>query len=187
MSLNFNWTPPTLATPRLVIRPVDEADTLAVFAACSDPRLTEFTIFPTHRTLDDSLAFVGAFTRQNYSQGIAAPLAVAWNHRPEILIGCVGIHPVGETAHTVELGYWIAPAEWGRGVATEAAAATLKLAFDDERVNRVQARVIEGNLASDRVLLKLGFHLEGTLRQSLFRRSQFEDVRMYSLLRSDLT
>ena len=49
----------------------------------------------------------------------------------------------------------------------------------------MQARVIEGNEASARVLTKLGFREEGTLRKSLFRRGKFEDVQMFSLLRDE--
>jgi ribosomal-protein-alanine N-acetyltransferase len=61
----------------------------------------------------------------------------------------------------------------------------LDLAFAEYGPERVQARVIDGNDASARVLLKLGFRYEGTLRRSLFRREAFEDVRMYSLLRDE--
>jgi ribosomal-protein-alanine N-acetyltransferase len=49
----------------------------------------------------------------------------------------------------------------------------------------MQARVIAGNTASCRVLDKLGFRYEGTLRSALLRRGNFEDVLMYSLLRGE--
>ena len=49
----------------------------------------------------------------------------------------------------------------------------------------MQARVIAGNDASVRVLRKLGFRYEGTLRSFLYRRGQFEDVMFFSLLRSE--
>jgi ribosomal-protein-alanine N-acetyltransferase len=49
----------------------------------------------------------------------------------------------------------------------------------------MQARVIDGNNASARVLAKLGFREEGTLRHALFRRGKFEDIRMFSVLRDE--
>jgi ribosomal-protein-alanine N-acetyltransferase len=61
----------------------------------------------------------------------------------------------------------------------------MALAFRQFGPQRMQARVIEGNAASCRVLEKLGFRYEGTLRASLLRRGKFEDVLFYSLLRSE--
>ena len=61
----------------------------------------------------------------------------------------------------------------------------LALSFAEYTPERMQARVIDGNHASARVLAKLGFRDEGTLRRSLLRRGNFEDVRMFSLLRDE--
>jgi ribosomal-protein-alanine N-acetyltransferase len=85
----------------------------------------------------------------------------------------------------MELGYWVAEPFWGRGIAGEASRAVLDLAFRTYEVDRMQARVIAGNGASGRVLEKLGFRFEGTLRASLLRRGNFEDVLMFSMLRAE--
>jgi ribosomal-protein-alanine N-acetyltransferase len=85
----------------------------------------------------------------------------------------------------MELGYWVAEPFWGRGYAAEASAAVLRYAFKSYQPERMQARVIAGNFASVRVLEKLNFRYEGTLRASLLRRSRFEDVMMFSLLRAE--
>lgn len=76
------------------------------------------------------------------------------------LIGSCGL---GINEGQVELGYWIARDEWGKGFATEAARAVLRLA----RVlghKRVEASNFEDNPASGRVLAKLGFRRTGEVR-----------------------
>jgi ribosomal-protein-alanine N-acetyltransferase len=61
----------------------------------------------------------------------------------------------------------------------------LNLAFKEHRPQRMQARVIDGNEASMRVLQKLGFTTEGKLRRALLRRGNFEDVWLFSILREE--
>jgi ribosomal-protein-alanine N-acetyltransferase len=85
----------------------------------------------------------------------------------------------------MELGYWIAEPFWGKGYVVEACRTVLKFVFEEYAPERMQARVIEGNAASARVLTKLGFRAEGTLRRALLRRGKFEDVQMFSLLRDE--
>ena len=60
-----------------------------------------------------------------------------------------------------ELGYWLTPAAWGRGYATEAAGAVIALARDTLRIDRLVARPFIDNHASARVLTKLGFRETG--------------------------
>ena len=62
----------------------------------------------------------------------------------------------------------------------EACGAVVDAVFANHGPRRIQARVIVGNVASVRVLEKIGFQFEGTLRASLFRRGNFEDVMCFS-------
>ena len=85
----------------------------------------------------------------------------------------------------MELGYWVGEQYWGQGLAVEASRAVVAHAFEVCGPERLQARVIAGNEPSVRVLEKLGFRYEGTLRASLLRRGNFEDVMYFALLRSE--
>jgi [ribosomal protein S5]-alanine N-acetyltransferase len=181
------WQPPTVETARLVLRPITEADAGAVFAACSLPDVTRFTLFDTHRSIDDSLNFIRLYVAHSYAEMLADPFAVALKSDPHReMVGAIGCHWTSRPHATMELGYWLAKFVWGRGVATEAADAVVRFAFANYPVERIQARTIHGNDASSKVLEKVGFRREGVLRSSLFRRGKFEDVTMFSLLRSEL-
>ncbi len=80
---------------------------------------------------------------------------------PAELIGSVGL---GESDGEVELGYWFARAHWGKGYATEAAGAVLRLAKVLGHDHLVAGHFMD-NPASGRVLRKIGFRPTGRLRE----------------------
>jgi RimJ/RimL family protein N-acetyltransferase len=73
------------------------------------------------------------------------------------LVGGIGLHG----GHDAELGYWIARAHWGRGIATEAGRAVVELADSSLRLPRLVASHALDNPASGHVLAKLGFSATG--------------------------
>ncbi|MCB9913898.1 MAG: GNAT family N-acetyltransferase [Planctomycetes bacterium] len=100
------------------------------------------------------------------------------------LIGVVGLHPrVGPGG--LEIGYWVRHGETGRGVATEAAAAATRAAFRVLGAARVEIHVDGRNLASLRVPEKLGFRLEGRLRE-WFAQGEESDRVVHGLLAREL-
>ena len=70
-------------------------------------------------------------------------------------------------AETGTLGYWIAQAHAGRGLATAAVRAMVDFAFSELRLHRVEAACLPANQASRRVLEKAGFEAEGRARAYL--------------------
>jgi ribosomal-protein-alanine N-acetyltransferase len=73
----------------------------------------------------------------------------------------------------------------GKGVVSEALGAMLDYGFDQMNLHSVEAGVTPGNEASTRMLQKLGFRLEGHLRESFLTDRGFVDSLIYSMLRSD--
>ena len=102
------------------------------------------------------------------------------------LIGALGVDglKVGES-HRAEVGYWLARPYWGRGVMTQALDAFVPYAFTTLRLSRLTAHVFERNVASQRVLEKCGFVLEGRLRRHFVKDAEILDARVYGLLASD--
>jgi RimJ/RimL family protein N-acetyltransferase len=92
---------------------------------------------------------------------------------------------------TYELGYIVNPRDHGRGYATEAAAALVRHAFAEMGVHRVTASCDPANIASWRVLEKIGFVREGHLRRNIFFRRDasglpaWKDTFEYGLLDGD--
>lgn len=86
---------------------------------------------------------------------------------------------------SASLGYCLNQSAWGRGYATEAARALLQWAFVTLGLNRVQSETDTRNVASARVLEKLGFEREGTLREDCIVNGEVSDTWVHGLLRRD--
>ncbi len=81
-----------------------------------------------------------------------------------IFIGCAGLHRIDWSVPKVEIGYWVRTSYQGQGYATEVSQLLTQLAFNNLEVNRVEIRCDDNNLRSKSVAKKLGFILEGVLR-----------------------
>lgn len=85
-----------------------------------------------------------------------------------------------------EIGYSIARAFWGRGLTTEAAGAVVRAAFDAcPQLVRVRAMADARNVASTRVLEKIGMKREGVLRSNRFVRGERVDEVWFGVLRAE--
>jgi RimJ/RimL family protein N-acetyltransferase len=93
-------------------------------------------------------------------------------------IGGIGIHP--DRMEHPELGYWLGEPYWGKGYATEAAAALIAYAFVEGGLNAICAGHYWDNHASGRVLTKLGFRY--TVESRRFCKARGEEVRCLDML-----
>ena len=103
--------------------------------------------------------------------------AIDADHR---LIGAIGLVP-DRLNNRAELGYWIGVPFWGKGYASEAAAAIVQLGFETEGFHRIFAQVFARNPASARVLQKIGMQHEGTLRHHIKKWDEYLDVECYGM------
>lgn len=84
---------------------------------------------------------------------------------------------------TGELGYYVVPECWGRGLATNAVREICDHVFAHTDLIRIYAEPFADNAASCRVLEKAGFTFEGTLRANAVKNGKVRDMRMYALIR----
>ncbi|MFI5182975.1 MAG: GNAT family N-acetyltransferase [Vicinamibacteria bacterium] len=99
---------------------------------------------------------------------------------------------IGYTLHTdvervgAEVGYWLGHEFWGRGIGTAALRALTNHAFrTHQELRRLYAVPFAWNPGSARVLQKVGYRCEGTLRQSAIKNGQVLDQWMYAILREE--
>ena len=102
------------------------------------------------------------------------------------VIGQVSLHQIDPRNGSAEVGYWLAPAGRGRGLATHALDTAARFAFDVLELARVELFHATGNLASCRVAERAGFLLEGTARQSfVYGDGQRHDEHVHARLATD--
>ena len=100
------------------------------------------------------------------------------------LLGGTGLHPrLG--AGALEIGYWIHKDFINQGYATETSAALTRVAFEINKVNRVEIHHSVKNIRSAAVPRKLGFTCEATLRERSFANGQPSDQMIWSLFSED--
>src|SRR3954447_18264602 len=158
-----------LTTPRLLLRPIGPADVDAVYAACQDPQIQRWTTVPSPYLREHAEQFACDYAPKAWAAGDAALFGVTDIGNGELLAS-VGLHfDRGRDAGIAEIGYWAAAGARGRGVATEAVAAVCAWGFTTCGVQRLEWYAEVGNAASRRVAEKVGFSIEGTLRQYLLR------------------
>jgi len=100
-----------------------------------------------------SIEDAAAWIQSTASDTFRHPYAVVTNNE---LVACVSYWP--DETGGIEVGYWVGQEYWGKGVATQALQALLSADFFPED-DRVVARIMEGNIGSERVLEKCGFKL----------------------------
>lgn len=82
-----------------------------------------------------------------------------------------------------EIGYWLTPACWGKGIMTGAVRTACEEVFENTDIVRVYAEVFAPNAASCRVLEKNGFAKEGIKRKSVFKNGAFYDSIVYARIK----
>lgn len=174
-----------MQTPRLILRALDERDVDAIFAYASSPTVTQYVLWDTHQTKDDTRGFIRDYVVPSYREKIPDSFGICLKEAPETVIGTIGCRRVGGSTHTLEMGYVLSEAFHGRGIMPEAAAAMLDYVFANTDVVRVQAHSMAENVASQRVMQKIGMRHEGCLRSALLHRGRFWDMEMYSILRRE--
>lgn len=174
---------PVLETRRLVLRQLRASDANDIFEYASDPEVSRYTLWDTHKTLEETRVFLNYIIEQ-HRRGEGMVWAVTQCATGK-MIGTCGFGSFKHRDSRAELGFALSRRYWNQGITTEAVAAVLRFIFRDMRLNRVEARCDVENLASARVLEKSGMTYEGTLRQHARIKSEFRDLRLYSILREE--
>jgi RimJ/RimL family protein N-acetyltransferase len=171
-----------IETERFLLRPFVAEDFDAVFAMQSRPDVARYLYWDA-RNEDEvraalELKVAGTAIR---SEGDTVFLAAVLISTGE-LVGDVVVHLLSQEHSTAEIGFIVHPDHQGHGYATEAARPLLKLAFEGVQVHRVIGRVEPRNVASARVLEKLGMRQEAHLIENEFVKGEWQSELVYAML-----
>ncbi|WP_227793570.1 GNAT family N-acetyltransferase [Paenibacillus guangzhouensis] len=176
---------PRIETDHLVLRKMRRSDARDLFAYASNPEVTRYTMWNTHRTLRDSELFLDAI-EQRYRDGQVTNWGIEHKSSGKFIGTCGFVYWAPEHQRA-EIGYALSADFWNQGLMSEAANAVLQFGFQKMDLNRLEARCNLANTGSERVMQKLGMTYEGVIREQLFIRGQFESVKLYSILRHEVT
>ena len=183
--LHFFDRSPKIETDRLILRHMKAADARDMFDYARRPEVTRYLLWAPHESLEYTRTYLKQ-VEHCYKQGSFHDFGVIYKENNR-LIGTCGFARIDSANSTAEAGYVLNPDYWGRGLATEALCAIIRMGFEKCGFNRIESRYMAGNLASRRVMEKSGMTFEGVLRQSVFVKEDYADVGVCSILRQGYT
>jgi len=174
---------PELRTPRFVLRQIIPADLPTVFAGLSNPQVIQHygvsydSLDATQRQMD--------WFEELFAQGTGIWWGICTPDARSTLIGACGFNDLVAVHRRAELGYWLLPPYWGKGIARECVTAIIAHAFDALGLHRVGAEVDVGNHRSAKLLESVGFRFEGVRRGCELKDGAFLDIEQYGRLSTD--
>ncbi|KAL6894237.1 hypothetical protein ACP4OV_008335 [Aristida adscensionis] len=164
----------------VTLRRFELSDADAMMAWASDPQVAAFCRWDPYDSSDAVLA---------YLRDTVLPhpwfRAICLAGGNAAVVGAVTVSPTADACRG-ELGYVLARAHWGKGVATAAVRRAVAAAFGEvEGLQRVEALVDVDHPASQRVAEKAGLRREGVLRRHYWHKGRARDMVMYSFISSD--
>ncbi|WP_250001843.1 GNAT family N-acetyltransferase [Actinoplanes sp. M2I2] len=168
----------------LIPRTLAIADAYHALFLANHVRLAQWSPGPDEPTLEATRASAERAGRA-WLDGTRLPLAIGVparnGHR---LVGALTL-TIDAPEATGEVGFWLDAAAEGRGLITSALTAVLGHAFGELRLHRVEMRTLTTNDRSRRLAERLGFTLEGVLREAAAFPDGHRDVAAYALLARD--
>jgi RimJ/RimL family protein N-acetyltransferase len=173
---------PTLSGAQVRLRWLTPADVPALYEVFSDEEVNRYWDGWRMRSLDDAAEYLadierGFRNRTLFQWGIAGATGR--------IVGTTTLLNISDRHRRAEIGFAIGRAHWGQGLAVDAASTTIRFAFEQLDLHRIEADADPRNIRSLRLLEKLGFRREGLLRQRYLANGELQDAVVLGLLRSD--
>ena len=172
-----------IQTRRLTLRPYTLDDIPALVPLIGAREVAATTLRIPHPYTEDIAREFIALAEKDETSGQCVRRAIILR-QTGALCGGVGLQ-IEPEHRRAELGYWIGVPYWGNGYATEAAMAMVKYGFETLELQRIFASYVPRNVASGKVLQKIGMRHEGYLRAHVLKWGEFLDLEMYGMLVED--
>ena len=176
-----------LLTPRLTVRGVTAADLPQLLPINADDRVTRHLPYASWQNMVDAQSWL-ARIEGLVAAGSTQQWVLSLRETGEV-IGAAVIFKFDEGSARAELGYLLSHAHWGQGLMHEGLRALLGHVFgqptDTQGLRRLEAEINPANSASNALVRRLGFTLEGTLRQRWTAKGQTYDTHIWGLLREE--
>lgn len=172
-----------IETERLILRKFvfdDYKDMFFNYA--SHEKVTKFLTWQTHKTFDDSIAFLNNVVLPDYEREYTYRWVIVLKETNKV-IGSIDVVNKNLKTMSAELGYVLGDEYWGQGIMPEAGKAVIKYLFDEGFV-RIFALHHVDNLKSGKVMQKIGMSHEGTLKKvALDKFGKHVDCEIYAIVK----
>ena len=175
--------PPILECDRIILRKMDRSFADDMFEYASNPAVTKYLTWDVHPNRRFSYNYLG-YVNSRYRTGEFFDWAITMRDSGK-MIGTCGFTRFNFSSYSAEIGFVLNPKYWGYSIAPEASRRVIRFGFDTLELHRIEARYMENNIQSRRVMEKSGMTFEGIYRDMMLVRGQFVSVGVCSILRSE--
>ncbi len=173
---------PTLSTLRLQLRQIIPADQENIFQGLSHPDVIRYYGI-SFDSFDDTKEQMDWFaTLEKEKTGLWWAVCQASDGA---FVGAGGFNDWNHEHQKAEIGFWLLPEYWGKGYMSEAMPAITQHGFDIMGIHRIEGFVEPNNGACKKALKKMGYTLEGTMRDCERKNDRLISIDVYSKLASD--
>lgn len=170
---------PTIQTNRLLLRQFTNDDLENVFKGLSHPDVIKH-YGVSYSTLEETKQQMKFFVvLETNKTGTWWAICSADN---KIFYGGCGLNNINIQHKKGEIGYWLLPEFWGKGIIAKAATLICEYGFTHFDLHRIEAVVETGNDNSKKIMEKLGFEYEGTMKECEIKNGRYLSLHMYALL-----
>lgn len=166
-----------MKSDRIMLVPLSLAYQEDFYAYTKLDIVNRFTLWDTMKNLGEAKAALKSIIQRNRA-GNCYILGVVENESGR-LIGTVGLEKLEFKDHKAEVGYSFDHRYWGKGIGTEALRLFLEHISKRYHFHRIEARCVKENIASCKLLEKLGFEKEGLQKDAVYIKDSFADVLLY--------
>ncbi|KRG16146.1 GNAT family N-acetyltransferase [Lederbergia galactosidilytica] len=174
---------PILETKRLRLRKLKDTDVEDIFRYGSDEEVSRYVTWDRHQSIIDTKQYL-EFAKGRYAEKQVAPWGIEWKETGRI-VGTIDFIWWKPKHGSAEIGYVLSRDFWGKGIMTEAAKEVIRFGFEEMELIRIQARCLDENIGSSRVMEKAGMRFEGILRKAMFTKGKHWDIKIYSILQDE--
>lgn len=174
---------PQLTTTQYLLQEIKEEDQAFIFEGLSHPQVIPF-YGVSYQTFEATKAQMDFYHHMQVND-----TGTWWkivNKENGKKVGAVGFNNYNKQHRRTEIGYWLLPDYWGKGIITEVLPVVIDFIFHQKNIHRIEALVETGNITSERVLKRLGFTYEGCMRDCEIKNGAYISLSIFSLLATDI-
>ena len=170
---------PELSSDRFYLRQVQDTDLEFLYEGLSDEEAMPYNgVY--FKTLEDTKTQLEWY-KKGYEEGTGIYWKIVSKDKGES-VGVVSVYYYKKEHRKAELGYWILPRFWKKGIASEVIPPIIDYWKNEKDLHRLEAFVEGENTPSIALMERLGFTHEGTMRECEIKFGRFIDLRVYALL-----
>ncbi len=174
---------PVFITERLILRKIAPEDLYDMYEYACEPEVSRFLLWSPHLNIAETRGHI-EYLQKQYRKSSCTDWGVALKSNNK-LIGTCGFASMDLHNNKAEIGYVLSHRYRGQGYMREAVSTVIDIGFKRLSLNRIEARILEGNHQSERLAESVGMKKEGTLRNALLIKGVYKTFSYYAITKED--